>query len=205
MKSTARMFLCLCFALLLAYLASGQTQPAQLQAPTLSPQQREQLTALIKQQFGQTFSLPPKFPTPVITADFDSDGVEDIAIVADSKEPMPDSYAFKYQIGDPYNAYFGMGNPRISSTFKTSDPSHDHNILVIFGNGPDAWRAAVPKAKFVLINVPFDTIEVGRMLIKKNKPPVFAIKTREAHIMESLVWFDAKRKKWKWEPGDAVE
>ena len=54
-----------------------------------------QLAAIIKQQFGDTFTIPAKFPTPMITADFDGDGVEDVAIVANSKDPMPDSYAFK--------------------------------------------------------------------------------------------------------------
>jgi|ERR1041385_881832 protein-disulfide isomerase len=163
-----------------------------------------QLAALVKQQFGETFTLPAKFPTPIITADFDGDGVEDVAIVANSKDPLPDSYAFKYEVADPYHAYFGFGNPKISSTFR-ADPEHSHHVLVIFGSGKEAWHAATPKAKFVLINVPFDKLEVGRMLITRKKPPIFVIKALESEIMDSAVWWDAKKKRWKWEPGDTVQ
>jgi hypothetical protein len=159
----------------------------------------------VKRQFGPTFAVTTKIQSPLITADFDGDGVEDAVIVADSKEPLPDSYEFKYSVADPYNSYFGFGNPRITSTFGQSDPGQNHDLLVIFGAGKDAWRAATPKAKFVLINVPFDVIEVGRMLVKKKKPPVFVIKAVESRVMDSAVWWDAKKKKWKWEPGGTLE
>ena len=76
--------------------------------------------------------------------------------------------------------------------------------VIILGSGPEGWRAATPKAKFVIINLPFDEIAVGRMLIKKNKPPIFVIKARESQIMDSAVWWDAKKKRWRWEPGNAV-
>ena len=161
------------------------------------------LATLVKQQFGSTFTIPAKFATPIV-ADFDGDGVEDVAIVADSKEPFPDSYAFKYQVGDPYNAYFGMNNPQVSAAFH-ADPEHSHHVLIIFGSGAEGWHAATPKAKFVLIDLPFDSLEVGRLLVSKKKPPIFVIKAHEAQIMESAVWWDAKKKRWKWLPGDTVE
>ena len=163
-----------------------------------------QLAATVKQQFGDTFTLPSKFSTPIITADFDGDGVEDVAIVANSKDPLPDSYAFKYEVADPYHAYFGFGDPRLTSSFR-SDPEHVHHLLVIFGSGKEAWHSATPKAKFVLVNVPFDTVEVGRMLLSKKKPPIFIIKALEAQVMDSAVWWDAKKKRWRWEPGDTVQ
>src|SRR6478735_4320787 len=90
-------------------------------APAASGPDIAQLATLMKQQFGETFTIPAKFPTPLITADFDGDGVEDVAIVANSKDPLPDSYAFKYEIADPYHAYFGFGNPKLTSTFR-ADP-----------------------------------------------------------------------------------
>jgi len=163
-----------------------------------------QLAAIIKQQFGDTFTIPAKFPTPMITADFDGDGVEDVAIVANSKDPMPDSYAFKYEVADPYHAYFGFGNPKMTLTFGT-DSERSHDVLVIFGSGKEAWHAATPKAKFVLINVPFDTCEAGRMLISKKKPPIFVIKVLESQIMDSALWWEAKKKRWRWEPGNTVQ
>ena len=176
-------------------LAGGQSQSP---APAPDPA----LTALAQKQFGKTFALPEKFPTPLITADFDGDGVEDAVIVANSREPMPDSFEFRYKVVDPYNAYFGMGNPNMTLSFSTSDPKRKHELLVIFGAGAEGWRAAVPKAKFVIVNLPFDTIEAGRMLIKKNKPPIWVIKAREAEIMDSAVYWVEKKKQWKWEPGN---
>ena len=192
----------LCRVLFLAaWIAAAQSsQPSQPAAND----DAAQLATLVKQQFGATFQLPTKFPTPLVTADFDGDGVEDVAIVAGSKDPLPDSFAFKYQVSDPYHAFFGFGDPKITSSL-SKDPEHTHDVLVIFGSGKDAWHAAVPKAKFVLINVPFDSLEVGRMLISKKKPPIFVIKALETQVMSSAVWFDAKKKKWKWEPGDTIE
>src|SRR5215469_3952069 len=197
MDGMSKFALCVCFALATC-IAGGQSQPAATSPPAATPD----LAALVKQQFGDTFTVPAKFPTPLITADFDGDGVEDAVIVASSKEPFPDSYSFKYTVVDPYNAYFGMGNPAVSSQFGTVDPKRDHDLLIIFGSGPEAWRSATPKEKFVVINLPFDDITVGRMLIKKNKPPIFVIKAHESQIMDSAVFWDAKKKRWKWEPGN---
>jgi hypothetical protein len=203
MNSLSRVLLCTIFAVA-ACIALSQSQPTGAPAaapPPPTPSPSTDLAAIVKQQFGSTFTLPAKFPTPLITADLDGDGIEDAVIVASSSEPFPDSYQFKYKVSDPYSAYFGMGNPSISASFSTSDPQRNHDLLIIFGSGADAWRSATPKDKFVIINLPFDEITVGRMLIKKNKPPIFVIKAREAQIMDSAVWWDAKKKKWKWEPG----
>src|SRR5215471_1542338 len=213
-----RVLLCLCFALA-ACIAGGQASPQPGTPPANQAQKTPlagsptaalpaspasapaDLATVVKQQFGPTFTLPAKFPTPLITADFDGDGVEDAVIVANSAEPFPDSFSFKYKVIDPYSAYFGMGNPSITASFSTADPLRNHHLLIIFGSGPEGWRAPTPKEKFVVINLPFDDIAVGRMLIKKNKPPIFVIKARESQIMDSAVWWDAKKKKWKWEPG----
>jgi hypothetical protein len=195
------------FLLLAACVAAAQSpQSSQPAAPAASATSAgaTQLAAIVKQQFGDTFTIPTKISPSFIAADFDGDGVEDVAIVADSKDPLPDSFAFKYEVADPYHAYFGFGNPKVTSTF-SADPGHTHHLLVIFGSGKETWHAATPKAKFVLINVPFDTFEVGRMLISKKKPPIFVIKALESQIMDSAVWWEAKKKRWRWEPGNAVE
>lgn len=185
-------------------LASWQSQNVAPDVPQ-NGGKMEPITPLVKQQFGPGFTITSSLPTSIVVADFDGDGIEDAAIVADSKDPLPDSYSFKYSVSDPYYTFFGLGNPRQTASFGHADPQHNHDLLIIFGVGPDAWRSATPKAKFVLINVPFDTIEVGRMLVKKDKPPIFVIRATESRLMDSSVYWDAKKKRWKWQPGDTVE
>jgi hypothetical protein len=182
-----------------ALVAMGQSAPAPDQAK-LQP-----FVSLVQQQFGTTFTLAEKSPTPVMTADLDGDGIEDLVVVAQSKDPLPDSYQFKYEVQDPYNSFFGFGNIRETAGMGRLDPRQNHALLVIFGSGPQAWRASAPKAKFVLLNVPFDSIEVGRMLVKKKKPPINVIKAVEAQVMESSVFWDAKKKRWRWEPGNTLD
>src|SRR5262245_61561945 len=172
---------------------------------TAGPDKPESFSPLVKKQFGDSFKVTTSTAAAVITADFDGDGVEDVAIVADSKDPLPDSFDFKYDVADPYNAFFGFGDPRHTAGFNRLDPKRNHDVLVIFGAGPEAWRAEAPKAKFVLINVPFDSVEGGRALLKKGKPPIFVIRAVEARLMDSNVYWDAKKKKWKWQPGEAIE
>jgi hypothetical protein len=193
----------LLFILLAGFsIARGQTPAA---SKPLPPALASDLAEMVQKQFGKTFSLPAKFPTPMITGDFDGDGVEDVAIVADSAEPAPDSYQYKYSVADPYNAFFGLGNPTISANFGTIDTKHAHVLLVIFGAGAEAWRAAVPKAKFAIVNVPFDTVEAGRLLIKKDKPPIYIIRPKEAQILEATLFWEAKKKRWRWSPGNTPE
>ena len=176
------------------------------QAPPAGLSKTEDLSALVKKQFGSTFTVVAGGDAAtVLVADFDGDGVPDVAIVADSKDPLPDSYEFKYTVTDPYNGFFGFGNPSLTAGFNRSDPKHNHDLLIIFGAGAEAWRSATPKAKFVLINVPFDSVEVGRMLTKKDKPPIYIIKAVESQVMDSSVYWDVKKKRWKWQPGDTFQ
>ena len=129
----------------------------------------------------------------ILSADFDGDGVEDVVIAADSDDPMPDSYEYKYQVSDPYNSFFGFGDPRQTANMSHYDPGHTHDLLIIFGRRTRRLASATPKAKFVLINVPFDSFELGRLLIKKNKPPIFVVKVQEARLIESTVFLTPRR------------
>jgi|SRR5476651_1171646 hypothetical protein len=194
--------------LLAACVAAAQSSPKT--SPANSEQSKAiasiaSVTPLVKQQFGPTFTPTTSLPRTILSADFDGDGVEDVVIAADSDDPMPDSYDYKYQVSDPYNAFFGFGDPNHTSTMAHFDPGHTHDLLIIFGAGPEAWHSATPKAKFVLINIPFDTLALGRLLVKKNKPPIFVVKVQEARLMESNVFYDVKKKRWRWQPADTLE
>lgn len=200
MKSLGRVILlATCVA---AAQSSPNTAPANQDAGKAAP---NSVGPLVKQQFGPTFTPTTALPRTILSADFDGDGVEDVVIAADSDDPMPDSYEYKYQVTDPYNSFFGFGDPQHTSSMAKYDPGHTHDLLIIFGAGPEAWRSATPKAKFVLINIPFDSFELGRLLVKKNKPPIFVVKVKEARLMESTVFYDAKKKRWRWQPGDTLD
>src|SRR5215472_15818835 len=136
--------------ILLACLAMAQS-PAPVQSPAPPDSFKGASVAdLVKQQFGPTFTIATTLPKTVLTADLDGDGVEDLIVVADSKDPLPDSYEFKYEVADPYNSFFGMHDPRMTAGFNRTDPRRNHDLLVIFGAGADAWRSTTPKSKFVL-------------------------------------------------------
>jgi hypothetical protein len=66
-------------------------------------------------------------------------------------------------------------------------------MLVIHGSGAKAWRSATPKAKFVVVNLPYRTISVRKMRLKKKN--IEAVYVEEAGEMEesSALFFDGKK------------
>ncbi len=74
----------------------------------------------VQKQFGSTCTLMPG-PTP-LTADLDDDGIEDVVIVARCSNPLMDETENNYKVVDPYNAFFGYGDPKITSQFASEDP-----------------------------------------------------------------------------------
>ena len=175
--------------------------PAAAPTPAATTIDLTQLAALVKQQFGDTFTLPAKFPTPLITADFDGDGVQDIAIVANSKDPLPDSYAFKYEC------------PILTTLISAlAIPSSCPLLALILNARIICWSSLATEKRLARRNaqskichdessIRFNST-VGRMLISKKKPPVFVIKAIESQVMDSAVCWEAKKKRWRWEPGD---
>lgn len=158
------------------------------------------LAEVVKKQFGTTFTIANDFPTPLLLADLDGDGIEDAVIVARSKKPPHDDLGYK--LIDPYDEYFGMGDPRITVQLTSQDPDRTKYLLIIHGIGAEGWRAATPKAKFVVINLPFDRLGVERMSLTKKKT-VTAISAEETSMMTSNVFWNGK--KYKWEPNGMSE
>src|SRR5258707_12306583 len=118
MMSKSRVLL---FAFVLCF-AVAQTPPA----PIAAKLDQNALAALVKQQFGGTFTLPAQFPTPLITADFYGGGVEVLAIVSNIKEPVAHSFEFKYEVADPYESYFDFGIPQIAGLSNAIDYGNNH-------------------------------------------------------------------------------
>jgi hypothetical protein len=146
------------------------------------------VNAIVAREFGPAFHAVPG--VPLLTADLDGDGAEDAVIVATAKDPLLDQAGFHYKVLDPMNAYFGFGDPKVTTQF-SAPGEQPRYVLVIL-----AWRVT-PKAKFVLANLPFQKISLGRVLVKKNKT-LPAIKA-EDRTGESFVYWAGKT--WKWQDG----
>src|SRR5258707_1503834 len=105
--------------------------------------------AFVHQQFGDSCNLEPKWKPA--TGDLNGDGVEDIVIVAHCKNPLIDQGEKDFKVIDPYNSFYGYGNPKITSQMGPDDPKlRGIDVLVVHGSGPEGWRSATPQAKFVI-------------------------------------------------------
>ena len=181
------------------------TASAFAQNPAASPTPSSQVNDdFLHQQFGSTCSVDSKFSP--MTGDLNGDGIEDIVIVGRCKNALIDQDEKNYKVIDPMNSFYGYGNPKITSTMGQQDPRlKGISILIIHGSGPDAWRAASPGEKFVIINIDVKTAVIKKMKINKKKSTM-AIYIEEAtgDEMTAAIFWDGK--KYKYEPlGSAME
>jgi len=190
------------FFVLASLLSAAQTDdPATKASP--------ELAEIVKKQFGPGFDIawkksggtgfkyriePKEKWTPFVYADVDGDGVEDAVIVARSKAPMSGEGQYHYKVIDPFFTAYGYGDPKITSTLASEDPENRNLLLVIHGVGKEAWRAAEPKAKFVMINLPIENIIVRPTVFKKRT--VGAIDPQSAESNGAVVMWDGKAYRW---------
>jgi hypothetical protein len=66
-------------------------------------------------------------------------------------------------------------------------------ILIINGAKRDGWRSANPKAKFVVVNLPYRTLSVRKMKLKKKT--IEAVYVEEASEIgdSSALFFDGRK------------
>jgi hypothetical protein len=152
----------------------------------------------IHAQFGDSCALEPGFDT--MTADLNSDGIEDLVVVARCKNPLIDQAEKDYKVVDPLDSFYGYGNPAITTGFAPDDPKlRGVSLLIIHGAGTDGWRSATPKAKFVIINLSLKTLTVKKMKIRRRTGGL-AIYIEEARgdQMTSAIFWDGK--KYRYQP-----
>ena len=146
----------------------------------------------VQQQFGDQFTLLPDI-APAF-GDLDGDGVEDAVIAARCKNPMLDQAEHDYTVLDPYNEFFGYGDPRMTTTFSEGDPTRRGLVvLIVHGAGKDGWRSATPRAKFVIVNLPYKTISVRKMSLKKRKIEAVYIEEAGETGESSALFFDGRK------------
>ena len=173
--------------------AAAAAAAQQAPAPAAQPTPALDAQQLCAREFGAQFKLDPKFPP--LTADLDADGQEDLVLVATAKNPLSGELDYHYRAIDPYDAYFGFGDPKVTVQFSATNAGASRYLLVVHN-----WRA--PKAKFVILNLPFDSLSVGRvaMRIKGKKTTVNSIHAVELGGFGADVYWNGK--KYKWEPGN---
>jgi len=199
---------CLLFGLIQVVAAqTPQAPPAQAGPASAVPAapNQDDLQQYVKKQFGEGFKVAPmqprgaaghvlegKPPLLLLTGDLDGDGTEDaIILVYAPANVLLGEKDFSYRVIDPYDSYFGFGDPRSTRQMFT-DPTRDRTLLIVHD-----WRAATPKAKFVIINLPFDNLSIAPATLKKKMRT--AITTEEGGMAGSLVYWDGKR--YRYEPG----
>ena len=165
--------------LIVLFVAGALVAAAQTPAPVLDAQQ------LCTREFGEAFKVDPKFPP--LLADLDGDGQQDLVLVAIGKKPLAGELDHHYRAIDPYDAYFGFGDPKITAQFAGANAGEERYLLVVHN-----WRA--PKAKFVIINLPFEDLSLIRVTHKKKV--ITAIHVQEGGGIDADVFWDGKKYRW---------
>jgi len=171
-----------------------QPPPPPAHAKSPSPAVTDEL---IHKQFGENCSLLPG--PPQFVADLDDDGVDDLLVAAKCKNPMADKDEYGFVVADPYNGALGYGDVKVTSTFASDEPDRRGiSLLIIHGADKDAWRADKPKAKFLLINLPFKTLTVKRLAQKKKTIlGIYMEEMGEGEDTSSVIYWDGKKYKYQ--------
>ena len=147
--------------------------------------------AYLAQQFGPSFKLDPSIPP--MFGDLDGDGKEDVVLVGSSSTPMMSQAQFGFKVEDPYDAYFGTGDPRITTQFTLHFDGSSRCFLIVLD-----WRHPQAKSKmttkFVLINTPFEAVRIVPLRFKKKD--IHAIEVIDRSTLHSLLFWIGKR--WVW-------
>jgi len=202
--SSRRFLLLPALSILLVAAASAQKKqppPPPAHATHPSPAVTDEY---VHKQFGDNCSLlagPEQF-----VADLDGDGVDDLVLAARCKNPMADKDEYSFSVADPYDSFLGYSDIKVTSTFSSEVPElRGISLLIVHGADKGAWQAETPKAKFLLINLPFKTLTVKRLALKKKTMLGIYMEERgEGEETSSVLYWDGKKYKYQ-QLGSALE
>jgi len=151
----------------------------------------------IHKQFGDNCSLlagPPQF-----VADMDGDGIDDLVVAARCKNPMADQAEYSFVVADPYDSFLGYSDVKVTSTFASDEPDRRGiSLLIVHGAEKGDWRADAPKAKFLLINLPFKTLTVKKLAMKKKTVlGIYMEEKGEGEDTSSVIYWDGKKYRYQ--------
>src|SRR5271154_88655 len=166
--------------------------PAHAKAPTPAV-----TNEYVHKEFGDNCTLlagPPQF-----VGDLDGDGVDDLIIAARCKNPMADQAEYGFHVTDPYNSFLGFGDVKLTSTFASDVPERKGiSLLIVHGVGHEAWRSDQEKPKFLLINLPFQTLTVKRLALKKRTVlGIYMEEKGEGEATSSVIYWDGKKYRYQ--------
>src|ERR1700678_2633613 len=190
------LFFVLAISAMSATLAAEKKEPPPPPKPAHSPLPAIN-DAYIHKEFGDNCSLlggPPQF-----VGDLDGDGVEDLVVAGRCKNPMADQAEYGFRVTDPYNSFLGFGDVKVTSTFASDSPERKGvSLLIVHGVGPEGWRSDKPKQKFLLINLPFKTLTVKRLALRKRTVlGVYMEEQGEGEATSSVIFWDGKKYRYQ--------
>jgi hypothetical protein len=199
--SFSRVFLRALFVLLTIAVASATLSAEKKQPPPPPAHAKSPVPAVtdeyVHKEFGDNCSVlggPPQF-----VADLDGDGVDDLVVAGRCKNPMADQAEYGFLVADPYDSFLGFGDVKVTSTFASDAPERKGVcLLIVHGVGPEAWRSDKPKPKFLLINLPFKTLSVKRLALKKKTVlGIYMEEQGEGEATASVVFWDGKKYRYQ--------
>jgi hypothetical protein len=151
----------------------------------------------VHKEFGDNCSLlagPAQF-----VGDLDGDGVDDLIVVARCKNPLADQAEYGFLVADPYNSFMGFGQVKVTSTFASDVPERKGiSLLIVHGAGPEAWHSDKTKPKFLLINLPFKTLTVKKLALKKKTVlGIYMEEKGEGESTSSVIFWDGRKYRYQ--------